>query len=69
MIFDETLYSPDVLNDLKPSSLLIQKFVLKVLVLVMLLMNIDNKCGLLRLRVIILGKHVIEVEIISGSNI
>ena len=69
---DETLYSPDVLNGLRPSGMPIHKLVLKVGVPVMLLRNIDQKCGLCngtRLRVIALGKRVIEAEIISGNNI
>ncbi|XP_052621047.1 uncharacterized protein LOC111921783 [Lactuca sativa] len=69
---DETLYSPDVLNGLRPSGMPIHKLVLKVGVPVMLLRNIDQKSGLCngtRLRVIALGKRVIEAEIISGSNI
>ncbi|XP_052627245.1 uncharacterized protein LOC128133750 [Lactuca sativa] len=68
----ETLYSPDVLNGLKPSGMPIHKLVLKVGVPVMLLINIDQKSGLCngtRLRVLALGKRVIEAEIISGSNI
>ncbi|KAI3745925.1 hypothetical protein L6452_08337 [Arctium lappa] len=70
--FDETLYSPDVLNGLKLSGLPNHKIVLKVGVPVMLLMNIDQKSGLCnetRLRVLSLGNRVIEAEIISGSNI
>nr|KAJ0188926.1 hypothetical protein LSAT_V11C900458960 [Lactuca sativa] len=70
--FDESLYSPDVLNGLRPSGMPIHKLVLKVGVPVMLLRNIDQKYGLCngtRLRVIALGKRVIEAEIISGSNI
>nr|KAJ0191770.1 hypothetical protein LSAT_V11C800451820 [Lactuca sativa] len=69
---DESLYSPDVLNGLKPSGLPIHKLVLKVGVPVMLLRNIDPKSGLcngMRLRVITLGNRVIEAEIIPGSNI
>ncbi|KAL4579376.1 hypothetical protein LXL04_015519 [Taraxacum kok-saghyz] len=48
--FDESLYSLDVLNGLKPSSMPLHKLVLKVLV-------------------ITLGRRVIQVEIISRSNI
>nr|KAJ0193152.1 hypothetical protein LSAT_V11C800407890 [Lactuca sativa] len=69
---DATLYSPDVLNGLRPSGMPIHKLVLKVGVPVMLLRHIDQKCGLCngtRLQVIALGKRVIEAEIISGSNI
>ncbi|KAI3687642.1 hypothetical protein L1987_81342 [Smallanthus sonchifolius] len=70
--FDESLYSPDVLNGLKLSGLPNHKLVLKVGVPVMLLRNIDQKCGLCngtRLQMISLGNRVIEAEIISGSNI
>ncbi|KAK1416261.1 hypothetical protein QVD17_32050 [Tagetes erecta] len=70
--FDETLYSPDVLNGLKLSGIPNHKLVLKVGVPIMLLRNIDQKGGLCngtRLRVISLGNRVIEGEIISGSNI
>ncbi|KAL4567356.1 hypothetical protein LXL04_022939 [Taraxacum kok-saghyz] len=55
--FDKNLYSPDVLNGVTPSGLPIHKLVLKVGVPVMLLRNIDQKCGLCngtRLRVIAL---------------
>ncbi|KAL4555829.1 hypothetical protein LXL04_038458 [Taraxacum kok-saghyz] len=70
--FDESLYSPDVLNGLKPPGLPLYKLVLKVGVPVMLLRNIDQKAGLCnrtRLLVLALGNHVVEAEIISGSNI
>nr|KAJ0222874.1 hypothetical protein LSAT_V11C200052820 [Lactuca sativa] len=70
--YDESLYSSDVLNGLKPLGLPIHKLVLKVGVPVMLLRNIDPKSGLCngtRLRIITLGNRVIEVKIISGSNI
>ena len=69
--FDKNLYSPDVLNGLTPSGLPIHKLVLKVGIPVMLLRNIDQKCGLCngtRLRVIALGRRVIEAEILSGNN-
>ena len=69
---DNNLYSAGVLNGLKPSNFPIHKLVLKVNVPVMLLMNIDQKCGLwngTRLRLIALGNRVIEAEVISGNNI
>ncbi|MFS7972712.1 putative DNA helicase [Helianthus anomalus] len=69
---DESLYSPDFLNGLKVSGLPNHKLVLKVGVPVMLLRNLDQKSGLCngtRLRVISLYNHVIEAEVISGSNI
>ncbi|XP_021971453.1 ATP-dependent DNA helicase pif1-like [Helianthus annuus] len=70
--FDQSLYSPDVLNGLKISGVPNHKLVLKVGVPVMLMRNIDQKNGLCngtRLKVISLGKRVIEAEVISGSNI
>ena len=70
--FDETLYSPDILNGLKLSGLPNHKIVLKVGVPVMLLRNIDQKYGLCngtRLRVLSLGNQVIEADIIFGSII
>jgi ATP-dependent DNA helicase PIF1 len=69
---DQCLYSPDVLNGLKISGLPNHRLVLKVGVPVMLLRNIDQKNGLCngtRLQIISLGNHVIQAEIISGSNI
>ena len=69
---DESLYSPDILNGIKLSGMPNHRLVLKVGVPVMLLRNIDQKCGLCnrtRLQVISLGKRVLEAEIISGSNI
>ncbi|XP_022011537.1 uncharacterized protein LOC110911246 [Helianthus annuus] len=70
--FDQSLYSPDVLNGLKISGVPNHKLVLKVGVPIMLLRNIDQKNGLCngtRLKVISLGNRVIEAEVISGSNI
>ncbi|KAI3777345.1 hypothetical protein L1987_47145 [Smallanthus sonchifolius] len=70
--FQQSLYSPDVLNGLKLSGLPNHSLVLKVGVHVMLLRNIDQKNGLCngtRLQVKSLGNRVIEAEIISGSNI
>ncbi|XP_076918911.1 uncharacterized protein LOC143579506 [Bidens hawaiensis] len=69
---DESLCSPDILNRIKASGLPNHKLVLKVGVPVMLLRNIDQKSGLCngtRLKVVSLGKRIIQVEIISGSNI
>ncbi|KAJ0947567.1 putative DNA helicase [Helianthus annuus] len=70
--FDQSLYSPDVLNGLKISGLPHHRLVLKVGVPVMLLRNIDQRNGLCngtRLKVLMLGSRVIEAEVISGSNI
>ncbi|XP_076909124.1 uncharacterized protein LOC143566262 [Bidens hawaiensis] len=69
---DESLCSPDILNGIKASGLPNHKLVLKAGVPVMLLRNIDQKSGLCngtRLKVVSLGKRIIRVEIISGSNI
>ncbi|KAI3737233.1 hypothetical protein L2E82_27230 [Cichorium intybus] len=69
--FDESLYSPDVLNGLKLSGLPNHRLVLKVGVPVMLLRNIDQKNGLCngtRLQVISLRNRVIEAQVISGTN-
>ncbi|KAD4585727.1 hypothetical protein E3N88_23328 [Mikania micrantha] len=70
--FDHHLYSPDVSNGLVLSGLLNHKLQLKVRVPVMLLRNIDQRNGLCNgtiLQTISLGDHVMEAEIISGSNI
>ncbi|XP_021975067.1 uncharacterized protein LOC110870171 [Helianthus annuus] len=69
---DDTLCSPDILNGIKASGLPNHRLVFKVGVPVMLLRNIDQKSGLCngtRLKVVSLGKRVIQVEIISGSHI
>lgn len=69
--FDESLYSPDVLNGLKLSGLPNHRLVLKVGVPVMLLRNIDQKNGLCNgtiLQVISLRNRVIEAQVISGTN-
>ncbi|XP_052619873.1 uncharacterized protein LOC111878714 [Lactuca sativa] len=70
--FDESLYSPDVLNGLKISGLPNHKLILKVGVPVMLLRNIDQKNGLCngtRLQVVSLGNRIIETVVLTGSNI
>ncbi|XP_076889233.1 uncharacterized protein LOC143539929 [Bidens hawaiensis] len=69
---DESFCSPDILNGIKASGLPNHKLVLKVGVPVMLPRNIDQKSGLCngtRLKVVSLGKRIIQVEIISSSNI
>ncbi|XP_076949283.1 uncharacterized protein LOC143621878 [Bidens hawaiensis] len=69
---DESLCSPNILNGFKASGLPNHRLVLKVGVPVMLLRNIDPKSGLCngtQLKVVSLGNRVIQVEIISGSNI
>ncbi|XP_076946714.1 uncharacterized protein LOC143618348 [Bidens hawaiensis] len=69
---DPSLYSPDVLNGLKIPGLPHHKLAIKVGVPVMLLRNINQKegfCNGTRLKVVSLGKHVIEVEVIAGSNL
>ncbi|XP_035841505.1 ATP-dependent DNA helicase PIF1-like [Helianthus annuus] len=66
------LFPPDVLNNLRLSSLPNHKLVLKLGAPVMLLRNIDQANGLCngtRLQVTKLGKVVIEAKIITGTNI
>nr|XP_043625766.1 ATP-dependent DNA helicase PIF1-like [Erigeron canadensis] len=66
------LYTPDFLNKVELSGLPNHKLCLKVGVPVMLLRNVDQTAGLCngtRLLVRRLGKHVIEVSIITGTNI
>ncbi|XP_076959283.1 uncharacterized protein LOC143635305 [Bidens hawaiensis] len=68
----ENLYSPDVLNGLKISGMPNHKLVPKVGVPIMLLRNVDQKNGLFngtRLQVKRLYNRVIEVVVISGTNI
>ncbi|XP_076958868.1 uncharacterized protein LOC143634748 [Bidens hawaiensis] len=70
--FDDSLYSPEILNGLKLSGLPNHKLVLKVGFPVMLLRNLDQKGGLCngtRLQVMSLGNRVIKAKIISGTNI
>nr|XP_043616300.1 ATP-dependent DNA helicase PIF1-like [Erigeron canadensis] len=66
------LYTPDFFNKVELSGLPNHKLCLKVGVPVMLLRNVDQTAGLCngtRLLVRRLGKHVIEVSIITGTNI
>ncbi|XP_022015125.1 uncharacterized protein LOC110914650 [Helianthus annuus] len=68
--FQEGLYSTENLNALKISGLPNHRLVLKVGVPVMLLRNIDQHKGLCngtRLKITLLGKRVIEAEVISGA--
>ncbi|XP_076920154.1 uncharacterized protein LOC143581216 [Bidens hawaiensis] len=70
--FDPSLYSPDVLNGLKFPGCSNHQLILKVGVPVMLLRNIDQKNGLCngtRLIVKSLGNRIIDVEVVSGSEI
>ncbi|KAK9076629.1 hypothetical protein SSX86_004963 [Deinandra increscens subsp. villosa] len=71
-VFNPNMYSPDFLNGLELSGLPPHRLVLKVGAPVILLRNFDQKNGLCngtRLQIVSLGKHVIEAEVISGSNI
>nr|XP_043625409.1 ATP-dependent DNA helicase PIF1-like [Erigeron canadensis] len=70
--FQQSLYSPDVLNGFKISGTPNHKLLLKPSVPVMLLRNIDQSKGLCigtRLQVVRMAPHVIEAKIISGSNV
>nr|KAJ0191504.1 hypothetical protein LSAT_V11C800409490 [Lactuca sativa] len=61
--FEESTYSPDVLNGFKASGIPNHKLILKKGVSVMLLHNIDQTKGLCndtRLHIVRLGRHVIE---------
>lgn len=68
----EDLYSPDFLNKLQLSGLPNHILKLKKGVPVMLLRNIDQQAGLCngtRLLVRRMGLHVVEAEIITGTNV
>lgn len=68
--FDESVYSSNVLNGIKSLGFSIYKLVLKFGVPDMLLINIDQKCGLCSgTRLLAMGDHVIEAKIISRTNI
>ncbi|GJX76229.1 uncharacterized protein Tco_0323040 [Tanacetum coccineum] len=70
--FNESLYSPDVLNGMKLAGLPNHRLVLKVGAPVMLLRNIDQSEGLCngtRLRIKELGDRAIKVEILTGTNV
>lgn len=69
--FEESLYSPDVLNGFKASGIPNHKLTLKKGVPVMLLRNIDQTKGLCngtRMQIVRLGAHVIEARIISSGK-
>ncbi|XP_076909257.1 uncharacterized protein LOC143566440 [Bidens hawaiensis] len=68
---DPTLYSIELLNELKIQGLPNYQLTLKVGVLVMLLRNTDQKkelCNGTRLQVVTLGACLIEVKILYGIN-
>ncbi|GJW10997.1 ATP-dependent DNA helicase PIF1-like protein [Tanacetum coccineum] len=70
--YTESLYSPEVLNGLKLSGILNHGLALKVGAPIMLLQNIDQTDGLCngtRLRILKLGEHVIEAQIMTGTNV
>ncbi|GKA41174.1 putative diphthine methyl ester synthase [Tanacetum coccineum] len=70
--YTESLYSPEVLNGLKLSGIPNHRLSLKVGAPVMLLRNIDQMVGLCngtRLRILKFGEHVIEAQIMTGTNV
>nr|GEY81439.1 hypothetical protein [Tanacetum cinerariifolium] len=70
--YTESLYSHEVLNGLKLSGIPNHILALKVGAPVMLLRNIDQTAGLCngtRLRILKLGEHVIEAQIMTGTNV
>ncbi|GKC39050.1 ATP-dependent DNA helicase PIF1-like protein [Tanacetum coccineum] len=70
--FNESLYSPDVLNCLKFSGIPNHRLALKVGAPVMLLRNIDQSASLCNgtgLRITKLGERCIEAEIITGTKV
>ncbi|GKB70578.1 ATP-dependent DNA helicase PIF1-like protein [Tanacetum coccineum] len=70
--YNESLYSPDVLNGMKLAGLPNHRLVLKVGAPVMLLRNIDQSEGLCngtRLRIKELGDRAIKAEILTGTKV
>ncbi|GJW93384.1 ATP-dependent DNA helicase PIF1-like protein [Tanacetum coccineum] len=70
--FNESLYSPDVLNGMKLAGLPNYRLVLKVRAPVMLLRNIDQSEGLCngtRLRIKELRDRAIKAEILTGTKV
>nr|GEV15775.1 hypothetical protein [Tanacetum cinerariifolium] len=70
--YTESLYFPEVLNGLKLSGIPNHILALKVGAPVMLLRNIDQTAGLCngtRLMILKLGEHVIEAQIMTGTNV
>ncbi|GJS92585.1 ALP1-like protein, partial [Tanacetum coccineum] len=70
--YTESLYSPEVLNGLKLFGIPNHILALKVGASVMLLQNIDQTVGLCngtKLRILKLGEHVIEAQIMTGTNV
>nr|GEW42354.1 ATP-dependent DNA helicase PIF1-like [Tanacetum cinerariifolium] len=70
--YTESLYSPEVLNGLKLSGIPNRILALKVGAPVILLRNNDQTaslCNGTRLRILKLGEHVIEAQIMTGTNV
>jgi len=68
----EDVHTPEFLNTIIASGLLMHKLKLKIGVPVMLLRNLDTQYGLCnetRLIITRMGRFVLEGKIISGSNV
>ncbi|GKB85688.1 ATP-dependent DNA helicase PIF1-like protein [Tanacetum coccineum] len=70
--YTESLYSPEVLNGLKLSGIPNHRLALKVGAPVMLVQNINQTaslCNGTRLRILKLGEHVFEAQIMTSTNV